>query len=71
MPTDEHQALDALGKGASFNVMCVTLAKLMPEEEVPLRAAGLLKGWLAQGLISGIKKNIWSQDTDIPNISQI
>lgn len=55
MPTDEQQALDALGKGASFNDICETLTSLMPEGEVPLRAAGLLKGWLAQGLISGIQ----------------
>ena len=55
MPTDEQQALDALGKGASFNDLCETLASLIPEDEVPMRAAGLLKGWIAQGLISGIQ----------------
>ena len=53
MQTDEQQALDIVAKGGSFNDMCEALAMLMPEDEVPLRAAGLLKGWLAQGLISG------------------
>jgi len=55
MTTDEQQALDALAAGANFNDICETLATLIPEEEVPMRAASLLKGWLAQGLISGIQ----------------
>lgn len=55
MTTDEQLALDALGEGANFNDICEALASLIPEHEVPLRAAGLLKGWLAQGLISGMQ----------------
>ena len=55
METDEQQALDALSKGASFNDICQTLANHMPEENVPLHAASLLKAWIAQGLISGVQ----------------
>ena len=55
MSPDEGLALDTLRRGGSFNELCEALATLMAEDEVPLRAAGLLKGWLAQGLISGIE----------------
>lgn len=55
MPIDEQRTLDKLCEGASFNDICEILATLMNEDEVPLHAAGLLKGWIAQGLISGIK----------------
>jgi len=55
MQVDEQLALDKLCEGKSFDEICETLATLMSEDEVPLRAAGLLKGWLAQGLISGIE----------------
>ena len=51
MPGDEQQALDKVCMGGSFYQMCEQLATLMNEEEVPLRAAGLLKGWIARGLI--------------------
>ena len=51
MPVDEQQALDKACRGGSFFQICEQLATLMNEEEVPLRAAGLLKGWIAQGLI--------------------
>lgn len=55
MQTDEQRALDTLCEGASFNDICEVLATLMREDEVPLRAVGLLKAWLAQGLICGIQ----------------
>ncbi len=54
MQTDEQLALDILREGGDFNDMCEALVTLMNEEEVPLHAAGLLKGWIAQGIISGI-----------------
>lgn len=53
MQKDEQLAFDTLRQGGSFNEVCETLATIMNENEVPLRAAGLLKGWLSQGLISG------------------
>lgn len=55
MQMDEQQALDTLREGKSFNEVCEVLAMQMSEEEVPLRAASLLKGWIVQGLISGIQ----------------
>jgi hypothetical protein len=51
MPVDEQQALDKLSAGAGFHQICEQLATLMNEDEVPLRAAGLLKGWISRGLI--------------------
>lgn len=55
MQADEQLALDSACAGASFTDLCEQLATLMSEEDVPLRAAGLLKGWIAQGLISGVQ----------------
>lgn len=55
MPIDEQRALDTLRECGSFNDVCEILASLMSEDKVPLRAAGLLKGWITQGLISGIQ----------------
>ncbi|MDH5408296.1 MAG: DNA-binding domain-containing protein [Gammaproteobacteria bacterium] len=55
MQADEQLALDKLIEGANFNDICEALTSLMPEDQVPLHAAGLLKGWLAQGLISEIQ----------------
>lgn len=49
---DERRALDAARVGASFHELCEELAALIDETQVPLRAAALLKGWIAQGLIS-------------------
>lgn len=55
MQADEQLALDKLCAGDSFNQACEVLATLIREDEVPLRAAGLLKSWMTQGLISGIQ----------------
>jgi hypothetical protein len=55
MQTDEQLALDELRAGASFSHVCEVLATLMSEDEIPLRAAGLLKSWMAQGLITGVQ----------------
>lgn len=55
METDEQLALDALREGKNFNQICETLTSLMSEHEIPMRAATLLKGWITQGLISGIQ----------------
>ena len=53
LPTDEALALDALRTGGNFTNLCEALATLLREDNIPLRAAGLLKGWIRQGLISG------------------
>lgn len=55
LQTDEQTALDTILKGGSFNDVCEALAFIMEEENVPMHAAGLLKVWITQGLISDIE----------------
>jgi hypothetical protein len=55
MPRDEQQALDTIRDGKHFDALCEVLATQMDEADVPLRAAALLKGWIAQDLISAIQ----------------
>lgn len=55
LQADELLALDRLIAGESFEAACEALSSSMSEKEVPLRAAGLLKSWIAQGLIAGIR----------------
>ena len=52
---DEQLALDRLFAGGSFEEICEALSASMSEQEVPLRAASLLKHWIAQGLIAGLR----------------
>lgn len=54
MQADEQLALDKLCAGGSFEEVCEVLATLMNEDEVPLHAASLLKGWIAQGLLISV-----------------
>jgi len=49
---DEAPALDALLRGAGFGAIC---AQLAGAAEPALRAAALLKCWVAEGLLCGIK----------------
>ncbi|RMX20907.1 DUF2063 domain-containing protein [Legionella jordanis] len=51
---DESWALNALVKGANFAEICAGLNEWMSEEEVGLRAASLLKGWIQSGLLSRV-----------------
>jgi hypothetical protein len=51
---EEALALDAAKNGATFSDICEALSSVIPEEQVPLRAASLLKGWIADGLISAV-----------------
>jgi len=52
---DEAIALEVVAEGASFVGMCEALASCSEDpDEIPLRAASLLKGWLAAGLIVNI-----------------
>lgn len=55
MQTAEQLAFDKMAEGASFNEVCETLIEIIDEEDVPLHAAMLLKGWVSQGLISTVK----------------
>jgi hypothetical protein len=51
----ERAALEAALSGASFEDVCDALCAIMPPADVPSRAAALLKGWLADGLIVGMR----------------
>jgi len=57
LQSDEQLAFDKLLEGASFNEICESLTILMSEDEIPLRVATLLKGWITHELISGIQQN--------------
>jgi hypothetical protein len=54
MSVDEQTAFDAMVDGASLDAVCVALGTRISEEEVPLRFASLLKGWIAEEIVSGI-----------------
>jgi hypothetical protein len=54
MPADEAAALDAALRGANFGEICAALAEWLSEDEIPLRAAGLLGIWADSGIIVGI-----------------
>jgi hypothetical protein len=51
MPADEAAALDAALRGANFGEICEALAEWLPDDEIPLRAAGLLGAWADSGII--------------------
>ncbi|MBA2650985.1 MAG: putative DNA-binding domain-containing protein [Tatlockia sp.] len=55
---DEAWALSALIKGATFGEICEGLCNWLAEEEVGLRAASLLKGWIEAGLIAELDSEI-------------
>ena len=50
----EHLMLDRAKQGAAFEVLCETLGRAMPKDEVPLHAASTLKRWVSDGLVCGI-----------------
>jgi hypothetical protein len=54
MAADEAAALDAALRGATFAEVCAALGPWLPEDEIPLRAAGLLGLWADSGIIVGI-----------------
>jgi hypothetical protein len=47
----EATALNAALRGHTFGEICEALAELLPEEEIPPAAAGLLGGWTDSGII--------------------
>ncbi|PVV08818.1 MAG: hypothetical protein B6D72_15680 [gamma proteobacterium symbiont of Ctena orbiculata] len=51
---DEQLFLDALRNGETFSDACEILAERIGADSAPMRAAGLLKGWIQQGLITRI-----------------
>jgi hypothetical protein len=54
LSADERVTLDAAREGADFASLCERLCEHLPEDRVALHAAGLLKRWLADGLIVAI-----------------
>jgi hypothetical protein len=50
----EEAALEAAIAGRPFGEICEELGALLPEEEIPLRAATLVAGWLDSGIIIAI-----------------
>ncbi|MFK5915124.1 MAG: DNA-binding domain-containing protein [Woeseiaceae bacterium] len=55
MEENEHIAFDVLKQGGSFTELCEALASTIDEDEVPIHAASLLKGWISQSLISSVR----------------
>lgn len=48
---EEAWALDAIERGLPFSKLCEGLCKWLCEEEVGLRAASFLKGWILKGML--------------------
>jgi hypothetical protein len=53
----EVTALGAAEAGGRFSEICETLGASLCEDEIPLRAARLVAGWLDSGLVIGIESN--------------
>ncbi len=54
LPSDEAWALGAVARGRNFAQLCAGLCRWVPQDHAPLRAATLLKTWVAEGMISTI-----------------
>jgi hypothetical protein len=54
LAADESALWQRLAAGDDFAALCATLRAWLSPDEVPLRAATLLRGWLAEGLIVGL-----------------
>jgi hypothetical protein len=54
LEADEAAALETIAAGQPFECMCEVLCDWHAQEEVALRAAGLLKAWLGNGWIAGV-----------------
>lgn len=55
MTADEAVALDSALRGDNFGEICEALSEWLPDEEIPLRAAGLLGTWADSGIIVGLR----------------
>lgn len=55
LEADEAAALEAVAAGRPFERLCEALCDWHPQEEVALRAAGLLKAWIGNGWIAGVE----------------
>ncbi len=54
LPVDEAWALDAARSGESFAAICEGLCEWIDAQNVALHAAGLIKLWITDGIVSGI-----------------
>ena len=54
LEADEAWALKAMLANASFGEICAGLCEWVAEEEAAGRAAGMLRGWVEEGWISGL-----------------
>ncbi|MEK7206338.1 MAG: DNA-binding domain-containing protein [Pseudomonadota bacterium] len=54
LSVDEAWALDAAANGGTFAMICEGLCEWIDAQHVAAHAAGLLKQWILDGLISGI-----------------
>ena len=55
LDVDEAAALEAVAAGLPFERMCEVLCDWHLQEEVALRAAGLLKAWIGNGWVAGVE----------------
>ncbi|HSN00093.1 MAG TPA: putative DNA-binding domain-containing protein [Rudaea sp.] len=55
LEVDEAAALEAVAAGLPFERLCEALCDWHLQEEVALRAAGLLKAWISNGWIAGVE----------------
>jgi hypothetical protein len=55
LEADEAAAMQAVAAGQPFERLCEALCDWHPQEEVALRAAGLLKAWIGNGWIAGVE----------------
>lgn len=55
LDADEALALDAVALGADFSGLCEAMLPLLPADEIPARAAGLLARWLTEGCLSTVQ----------------
>ncbi len=55
LAADEAAALDAVAAGETFAQVCERLSARIAADQLPLHAAGLLKRWVADGLVAAIK----------------
>lgn len=54
LPVDEAWALHAVARGRNFAQLCAGLCRWVPGDQAPMRAATLLKTWVAEGMLSAI-----------------
>jgi hypothetical protein len=54
LAVDEAWALDAARRDVDFAGICEGLCEWIDASQVALRAAGMIKGWLNDGLIAGV-----------------